>query len=326
MSIKASNNVFPHDPDDNWRQKLDRGGYSGTAQDIVDSINNIAAPDAILIRGQIIKDVNQLSIVENSYTCRINQHIITNSQPYSTTIDPAQEGFYRIDILVFTQNGTILKIKGDEDNSNAQEPDTPDGTLQISFTTIFGSNISDPQDPITGGEYVDRISHQDISGRKTFREATRFRSDATDSYTEIFDDEITIKKNQDDEENKGSIKLTAPENLSGDFVQQLPARNGVVANIDQVQEKDKQILISENSNIDNSWNGKTILFTASCTVVVPETIINELDFVFRTLSGVNVTWAKTSPFEWETTPSVTGEKTNGHFMRIGNTNTIILDF
>jgi hypothetical protein len=48
-------------------------------------------------------------------------------------------------------------------------------------------------------------------------------------------------------------------------------------------------------------------------------------FPFRTLTGVTVSWAITAPFTWEITPINTTEKTVGHFMRRGNTNTIILD-
>ena len=89
---------------------------------------------------------------------------------------------------------------------------------------------------------------------------------------------------------------------------------------------DSQIEINGNALVSNLWNGKTILFTANCTITVPATLIAQLGFVFRTLAGVTVTWAITSPFTWETTPTTTPEKTTGSFMRRGSTNTILLDF
>jgi hypothetical protein len=92
------------------------------------------------------------------------------------------------------------------------------------------------------------------------------------------------------------------------------------------QSKDNQVEISANSNVLNAWNGQTVLFTANCTITVPSTLDNSLMFVFRTLSGVTVTWAITAPFTWETTPTTTPEKTTGSFMRRGSTNTILLDF
>lgn len=91
------------------------------------------------------------------------------------------------------------------------------------------------------------------------------------------------------------------------------------------QKKDEQIEIGANINVQNSWHGQTILFTANCTITVPATLNNQLMFPFRTLTGVTVTWAITSPFKWETTPTATPEKKVGHFMRRGSTNTIFLD-
>lgn len=89
---------------------------------------------------------------------------------------------------------------------------------------------------------------------------------------------------------------------------------------------DSQIEIGANAIVNYSWNGKTILFTANCTITVPATLLSQYGFVFRTLAGVTVTWAITAPFTWETTPSTTPEKTTGSLMRRGNTNTILLDF
>jgi hypothetical protein len=89
---------------------------------------------------------------------------------------------------------------------------------------------------------------------------------------------------------------------------------------------DSQIEIGSNAIVNYSWNGKTILFTANCTITVPATLLSQYGFVFRTLAGVTVTWAITAPFTWETTPSTTPEKTTGSLMRRGNTNTILLDF
>ena len=89
---------------------------------------------------------------------------------------------------------------------------------------------------------------------------------------------------------------------------------------------DTQIEINANTSISNTWNAKTILFTANCTITVPSTLLAQFGFVFRTLAGVTVTWAITAPFTWETTPSTTSEKTTGSFMRRGSTNTILLDF
>ena len=89
---------------------------------------------------------------------------------------------------------------------------------------------------------------------------------------------------------------------------------------------DSQIEVNSSRSVSNLWNGKTVLFTANCTITVPATLLPQFGFVFRTLAGVTVTWAITAPFTWETTPTTTPQKTTGSFMRRGNTNTILLHF
>ncbi|WP_035647315.1 hypothetical protein [Flavobacterium sp. ASV13] len=119
--------------------------------------------------------------------------------------------------------------------------------------------------------------------------------------------------------------ITAADNILTAFGKLQKQISDNVASIALKQVKDDQVEISANSNVQNSWHGQTILFTANCTITVPSTLNNSLMFPFRTLAGVTVTWAITSPFIWETTPLATGEKTVGYFMRRGSTNTIFLD-
>jgi hypothetical protein len=162
MSIKASNNQFPHDPDDRFKDKLDRGGYQGTAQDLKKEIDELALPDAILVKGAVVKTGNELSISALAFTCRIDQEEYTNPNSYSATIAEATEGYHRIDILVFTKFSTIVKIQGTEGIESAQEPDTPEDTIKISFISIFGSEIGDPESPVIGDPFVKKLESQDV--------------------------------------------------------------------------------------------------------------------------------------------------------------------
>jgi len=147
MSIKASNNPFPHDPDDNFADKLDRGGYVGTAQDLKNEIDTFIYPDKILVKGTIVKTENNIAIPALSFTCRIDQEIYTNTESYTASISSATIGYQRMDILVFTKYSTIVKIQGPEGLESAQEPATPDGTIKIGFFIINGINISEPEIP-----------------------------------------------------------------------------------------------------------------------------------------------------------------------------------
>ncbi len=515
MSIKASNNVFPHDPDDNWKLKTDKGGCELTSQQILDRIVEIEAPDEILVRGTVAKTDNKLSIAALAFTCRINQQVLTNNDYFETTIASATDGYHRIDILVFTQYGTILKIQGTEDLVAAQKPPIPDDTLEISFVSVFGSAIDEPQIPDPDG-FITKVSksfiHLDFSGlvdqvtiddkswlklegtitglkslnipdsanlyhgrdfifyNATAGNITLYHNQGTGNFKFWFaggvnivikpDESVHIVMRAINYTNNGGLLhyVGLAPNLSNYYTKtetdtalsnkadlvsgkvpssQLPSyvddilegyllsnvfylesthttvipaetgkiyidittgqknkeyryagsvyiqiTNGLIASTDDViegatnkystlalvmgylltgvtfatgtaitasdniltafgkiqkqitdniasialkQVKDDQVEISTNSNVQNSWHGQTVLFTANCTITVPSALNNSLMFPFRTLAGVTVTWQITSPFTWETTPSTTGEKTVGHFMRRGSTNTIFLD-
>ncbi|MEO8534253.1 MAG: hypothetical protein ABI441_10895, partial [Flavobacterium sp.] len=122
-----------------------------------------------------------------------------------------------------------------------------------------------------------------------------------------------------------STPITAADTIVSAFGKMQKQISDLVALLSGKQAVDNQLEISANSNVSNAWHGQTILFTVNCTITVPSALNNSLMFAFRTMSGVTVTWAITSPFVWEITPASTLERTTGHFMRRGTTNTIILD-
>ncbi|PIF32992.1 hypothetical protein CLU81_3562 [Flavobacterium sp. 9] len=160
MSILASNNPFPHDPDDNWRLKTDKGGCELTAQQLLDKIEDIGFPDDILVHGAVVKALNKMTIAAFAFTCRINHQVLTNPDAFETTIAVASEGFKRIDILVFTKFATIVKIQGTESIDSAEEPATPPDTIKISFVSVFGDLIDEPVIPIE--TFVTKMESQDF--------------------------------------------------------------------------------------------------------------------------------------------------------------------
>jgi hypothetical protein len=92
------------------------------------------------------------------------------------------------------------------------------------------------------------------------------------------------------------------------------------------QDISNQIEVSASTYILDSWHGKTVLFTASCTVTVPASFVNAgTTFEGKTFTGVTITWAITSPKTWlEGTPSATTEKQIFTFMQRNGTNSIML--
>jgi hypothetical protein len=155
--IKASNNPFPHDPNDQYPDKLDRGGYIGSAKDLDDKISLVAFPDDFIVVGEIAKTGSTISIEPLTFQWRIDQVIFENENPFSTVIAPATEGHNRIDIIVATNFGAFIKIEGIESVDSAQEPPTPDNTLRVTFIAVFGSEITAPPLPIIGDNFVQKL-------------------------------------------------------------------------------------------------------------------------------------------------------------------------
>ena len=86
-----------------------------------------------------------------------------------------------------------------------------------------------------------------------------------------------------------------------------------------------QIEVSKSQSISSDWYGKTVLFTTSCTITVPASLIESFIFNGVTLLGVNVTWVITAPHTWLFgTPSVTTEKQIFTFTKRGNSNSVLL--
>ncbi|SFD94408.1 hypothetical protein [Flavobacterium phragmitis] len=98
-------------------------------------------------------------------------------------------------------------------------------------------------------------------------------------------------------------------------------------NIDLSNKQDisNQIEVSTNQTVSSNWHGKTILFTASCTITVPAVLVESFIFNGITLAGVTITWVITAPHTWLFgTPSPTTEKQIFTFTKRGNTNSVLL--
>lgn len=291
MSIKASNNPFPHDPDDNWKEKLDRGGFAGTAQDLKNQIDTIAYPDDILVKGTIVKNGNDITIAALAFVCRIDQGTYSNSDNYSATIAAATEGYYRMDKLVLTKYSTIVKIQGPEGLESAQEPETPEGTIQIGFFFIYGGDVSEPELP-DFSLFVDRVNNQIVKGEKTFEDKAIFKGGNIGSYITILNDKITFLKNQL-LGNKGSVSLTASGTTVGNYNQQLQGKDGVVALVEDVQnvgkiiaEAPEKLLVDDNDKIvvsDSQDTNKTKYWKFATVKTV---LKNYFDTLYQKIFGI----------------------------------------
>ena len=145
MSITASNNPLPSDPNDKYKEKLDRGGYQGTAQDLQNQINELTAPDEITKKGVVNVVGDVLSIDALEFEWRLNTVEHTNVEDFSSTINPAGSGNKRVDIFVLTQYNAVVKIEGEVTTDFFVKRLAPEGTLECASVQIDGDTIGTPE-------------------------------------------------------------------------------------------------------------------------------------------------------------------------------------
>jgi hypothetical protein len=147
--------------------KLDKGGYNGTAKTLDDKINSLKFPDEFLTIGTINKSGNTVSTNALEWKWRIDQIEYENLDNFSTVIVAASINHNRIDIIVATKLGTFVKIQGVESIDSAQEPLTPKGTLRLTFISVFGEDVSEPENGLLNGPYVTKAQSMSTSVTET---------------------------------------------------------------------------------------------------------------------------------------------------------------
>lgn len=91
------------------------------------------------------------------------------------------------------------------------------------------------------------------------------------------------------------------------------------------QDISNQLEVSSSQIILPNWHGKTVLFTANCTITVPASLPPSFILNGITLPGVSIIWIITAPHTWLFgSPSLTAEKQIFTFTKRGNTNSILL--
>ena len=109
------------------------------------------------------------------------------------------------------------------------------------------------------------------------------------------------------------------------FDTSIPTSKAVTAAVETRQIKDKQIIINGDIDVQENWNGQTIIFKSSGIVRMPMITTEEFSFNAITLEGVNLTWQWANQIEWVFgEPEITSEKKYFNLTKLGNTNQIIL--
>lgn len=123
--------------------KLDRGGYTGTAKDIVDSIKVVEDPDVVLKYGDIETDALHVHVAAAAFKWRLNHVDFLTPPVYNKNLDAAADGNYRTDVLLGNTAGGYQILKGEEDPVSAGEPtNLPNGTIKLGLINVFGTVIT----------------------------------------------------------------------------------------------------------------------------------------------------------------------------------------
>lgn len=142
--IKASNNPFSCEPNDQYPDKLDKGGYTGTAQNLKDDIDAVALPNQITKSGIVVLTGLTISIEALEFEGRIDTAFCTNQTRFESTINLAAVGFKRIDIFVLTRYNAIVKIIGQETENVLIKRLAPAGSLEVSYVVVNDTDIAEP--------------------------------------------------------------------------------------------------------------------------------------------------------------------------------------
>ena len=238
--------------------------------------------------------------------------------------------------------GAILDISGKEDESNKG---APNGYAPLDeFTKLAAQYLNIVNDLVTGGSTAllsaeqGKVLQTQVSAINTLLTSDNVNLDTVQELVDAIETvQLSLSTILVNDLTTGGITKALTAEMGKTLKSIIDskasiAHNHTISEVTGLQGEldsriiDSQIEIASNSSMNNIWNGKTILFTANCTITVPATLLSQFSFVFRTLAGVTVAWAITAPFTWETTPTTTPEKTTGSFMRKGSTDTILLAF
>ncbi len=86
-----------------------------------------------------------------------------------------------------------------------------------------------------------------------------------------------------------------------------------------------QIVVNSNMTAQESWKGKVVFFTATCTITIPATLSTNYSFNGITVAGVSLTWAITSPKKWANgTPATTIQNQIFNLIQRGSSDDIYL--
>jgi hypothetical protein len=159
--------------------KLEKGAYTGTAQDLKNSIDAIYQPDVVIRYTPPTRVGDTFTFPNAGYDVLLSKVLHTNTSQLVTTIAVATTDYKRTDLIYYKSDDTIVKIQGAESTTVAIRPDVPAGGIGLYFINVFGATVSTPTP-------IDKtISVQDSFGVEKFKisDYVRFKGVAFNAST-----------------------------------------------------------------------------------------------------------------------------------------------
>lgn len=300
-----------------------RGGYALTSQDLKNDIDAIYQPNALITYTTPTRLGNQFTYPALGYQSIISKVIYTNALEFQTTINPATTDYKRLDAIYMVSGGALNKIQGTEALNEVVPPTIPPGAVLVSLISVFGNTIIDPTPSIGDPSKEDTINKSNT--QSDFTSIIKFPT-WNAIVTWIKENLFTNLLSKTTPTGTDSFLIT--DSADSNKTKRTLFSNTLTYFRTFFQDKDNQIEVGASSNVLTTWNGQTVLFTANCTITVPNSIPTAYWFMFRVLPGVTVTWAITSPYTWENTPTpttATGMGVTGILQKRTTNNTIFLD-
>lgn len=193
--------------------KVEKGGYNGTAQELKNGIDSIYQPDTVIRSITPTRVGNVFTYLANGYEYLLSKTRVVNLVDFVTTISSATVDYKRVDLIYGKADGTLGKVQGVESLTIAVRPDPPAGTIAISFINVFGSSIENPT-PISKD-----ISIQDSLGTEKFKvsDYLRFRGASFNSASKQIEIDPLIPLSAFLDVNNGNDLIASVENANKPF-------------------------------------------------------------------------------------------------------------
>lgn len=250
--------------------------------------------------------VGQNLTINPGWVWRINNTLYTNIASIIINFPYAASGYQRIDLVVFNTSSTAVRVAGVEVllANPVTAPPLISNTVLLSTSLITSSTVGGPSVPApTGDMFLGAI--QTNTALKTFLDLTAGFRNIANTFSVFIQSSVTADR------------ILTAQNKS----------YTIADNADVLLKQDitNQIEVGTSQNAQASWHGATIIFTASCTITIPASLVTGYIFNGVTLAGVTVSWAITAPKTWLFgTPAPVIEKKIFTLTQRGSTNSIML--